>query len=161
MSVALYPGSFDPITYGHLNIAQRGLKLFDKLVIAIAENVRKTPLFDVEERLEMIRASLADVDGGDRAEVTAFNGLLVDYAQQCHANVLLRGLRAISDFEFEFQMAHMNRRLAPGVETVFMMTGEEQFYVSSQMVREIATFGGNVGGLVPPHVEQRLRERFA
>lgn len=160
MSVALYPGSFDPITYGHLNIVERGLKVFDRLIVSIAENVRKTSLFDVETRQEMIRESLGEIEGGARVEVTAFNGLLVDYARQCQASVILRGLRAISDFEFEFQMAHMNRRLAPGVETVFMMTGEDQFYVSSQMVREIAAFAGDVSGLVPPHVHRRLRERF-
>ena len=161
MLTALYPGSFDPVTHGHLNIVERGLKMFDHLVVAIAVNVRKTALFSVDERLEMIRAAVAPLEGAERIEVVAFNSLLVDYARACGAGVIVRGLRAISDFEFEFQMAHMNRRLAPGVETLFMMTGEEQFYVSSQMVREIAAFGGDVSGLVPTHVEAQLKAKFA
>jgi pantetheine-phosphate adenylyltransferase len=157
MTVALYPGSFDPITYGHINLINRGLGLFDKLLVAVAKNVRKQALFSPEERMEMISEALGE---NARIEVCAFDGLLVDYANVRGATCILRGLRAVSDFEFEFQLAHMNRRLSAGLETVFMMTGEEHFYVSSQMVREVASFGGKVAGLVPPHVEQRLRKKF-
>ncbi|HET6344312.1 MAG TPA: pantetheine-phosphate adenylyltransferase [Myxococcota bacterium] len=159
MTLALYPGSFDPLTNGHLNLIHRGLKLFDKLVVAVARNVRKQGLFSVEERMAMIQSAVA-VDAA-RVEVSAFEGLLVDYAHQVQASCILRGLRAVSDFEFEFQLAHMNRRLGSGLETVFMMTGEEHFYVSSQLVREIASFGGTVTGLVPDNVERKLKEKFA
>jgi pantetheine-phosphate adenylyltransferase len=158
-TLALYPGSFDPLTNGHLNLIHRGLKLFDKLVVAVARNVRKQGLFSVEERMAMIGAAVAA--DASRVEVSAFEGLLVDYAHQVQASCILRGLRAVSDFEFEFQLAHMNRRLGSGLETVFMMTGEEHFYVSSQLVREIASFGGSVTGLVPDNVERKLKEKFA
>lgn len=157
MKTALYPGSFDPLTNGHLNLIERGLKVFDRLVVAVAVNVRKTALFTPEERMTMIRDALSDPS---RVEVDAFEGLLVDYAEKRGAGVILRGLRAISDFEFEFQMAHMNRRLRSHIETVFMMTGEDHFYVSSQLVREIATFGGSVQGLVPVNVERALRNKL-
>lgn len=157
MQRAIYPGSFDPITFGHLNLIDRGLKVFDELVVAIAPNVDKQPLFSVEERAAMIRESVGD---NPRVEIDTFEGLLVNYAERRKPAVILRGLRAISDFEFEFQMAHMNRRLQPDLETVFMMTGEDHFYVSSRLVREIASFGGSVRGLVPEHVEHRLVERF-
>ena len=161
MTVALYPGSFDPVTNGHINIIQRGLKIFDKLVIAVAINVRKTPLFQAEERMEMIREAV----DSDRVEIDCFEGLLIDYAKKRQATVILRGLRALSDFEFEFQLAHMNRRLgadiSPGLDTVFMMTGEEHFYVSSSLVREIASFGGNVKDFVPPGVEAGLKKKFS
>ena len=157
MTLAIYPGSFDPITNGHVNLIERGLKVFDKLVVAIANNVRKTPLFTIAERKEMIREAVGNTD---KIEIDTFDGLLVDYATTRAPAVVLRGLRAISDFEFEFQMAHMNRRLQPELETVFMMTGEDHFYVSSQIVREVASFGGSVSGLVPSNVEQRLREKF-
>lgn len=158
MTVALYPGSFDPVTYGHINLIHRGLGLFDKVLVAVARNVRKQALFTPEERMAMIAEAVGQ---NARLEVCAFDGLLVDYANQRGATCVLRGLRAVSDFEFEFQLAHMNRRLSAGLETVFMMTGEEHFYVSSQMVREVASFGGNVAGLVTPHVEQQLRKKFA
>lgn len=158
VTVALYPGSFDPVTYGHINIIERGLKIFDHLIVGVAVNVRKTPLFLPEERAQMIRES---VEATDRLTVDTFEGLLIEYAKRCGASVILRGLRAISDFEFEFQMAHMNRRLAPKVETIFMMTGEDHFYVSSQLVREIAAFRGDLSGLVPDRVAARLRQRFA
>lgn len=157
MSLALYPGSFDPITYGHVNIIQRGLAVFDELIVAVAHNVRKQPLFTPEERMEMIRASVGD---NPRIRITTFQGLLVHYAESVGANIVLRGLRAVSDFEFEFQLAHMNRRLAPQLETIFMMTGEEHFYVASNLVREIAQFGGDVAPLVPPLVAAKLKERF-
>jgi len=160
MTLALYPGSFDPITNGHINIIQRGLNIFDKLVVAVAINVRKTPLFSAEERMEMIREAV----DSDRVEVDCFEGLLVDYAIRRQSNVVLRGLRALSDFEFEFQLAHMNRRLGAesenGLDTVFMMTGEEHFYVSSSLVREISSFGGNVSDFIPDSVESRLLKKF-
>jgi pantetheine-phosphate adenylyltransferase len=157
-NMALYPGSFDPITHGHLNLVSRGLKLFDRVLIAVAVNARKTPLFTAEERVRLIRESLGD---NERVEVDVIDGLLVHYAEKKRASCIMRGLRAVSDFEYEFQLAHMNRRLAGGLETVFMMTGEEHFYVSSQMVREVASLGGNVQGLVPPHVEQALKGKFS
>ena len=160
MSLALYPGSFDPVTNGHINIINRGLNIFDKLVVAVAINVRKTPLFSAEERMEMIQEAV----GSDRVEVDCFEGLLVDYAIKKQSSVVLRGLRALSDFEFEFQLAHMNRRLGAesktGLDTVFMMTGEEHFYVSSSLVREISSFGGNVSDFVPNSVESRLLKKF-
>ena len=160
MTLALYPGSFDPITNGHINIINRGLKVFDKLIIAIAINVRKAPLFKPEQRVEMIQKAI----GSDRVEVDCFEGLLVDYAKQRNVNLILRGLRALSDFEFEFQLAHMNRRLGSenenGLDTVFMMTGEEHFYVSSSLVREIASFQGNVSDFVPANVEKELKRKF-
>jgi pantetheine-phosphate adenylyltransferase len=158
MRSAIYPGSFDPLTNGHLSLIQRGLKMFDRLIVAIAVNPKKTPLFTTEERVVMIR----DAIGAEpRVEIDSFEGLLVDYVRRRNMNVVLRGLRAMSDFEFEFQLANMNRRLAPEVETVFMMTGEDYFYVSSNLVREVASFGGNVEGMVPPNVLAQLRARFA
>lgn len=158
MTLALYPGSFDPLTNGHLNLIRRGLKLFDHLVVAVAQNVKKQGLFTVDERMAMMREALRDEP---RVEISTFEGLLVNYAKLRQASCVLRGLRAVSDFEFEFQLAHMNRRLGGGLETVFMMTGEEHFYVSSQLVREVASFKGNVAGLVPDNVERRLKEKFA
>ena len=157
MTLAIYPGSFDPITHGHLNLIERGLAVFDEMVVAVAQNVRKDSLFTVAERMTMIRQAIGP---NPRVEVDTFQGLLVDYAKTRGSTVILRGLRAISDFEFEFQMAHMNRRLAEELETVFMMTGEDHFYVSSQMVREIASFGGSVSGLVPTQVEEALLLKF-
>jgi pantetheine-phosphate adenylyltransferase len=157
MPVAIYPGSFDPLTNGHLSIIQRGLKMFDRLIVAIAVNPKKVPTFSMEERRDLIRDAVND----PRVEVDSFTGLLVDYAQKRNTHVLLRGLRAVSDFEYEFQIANMNRKLAPSIETVFMMTGEDYFYISSNMVREVASFGGDVSGLVPPNVHDKLRARFA
>jgi pantetheine-phosphate adenylyltransferase len=153
----LYPGSFDPVTNGHINLIHRGLAVFDKMIVAVAHNARKTPLFGPDERMQMIRDSIGDEP---RVEITKFEGLLVEYAKHRNVNAVMRGLRALSDFEFEFQLAHMNRRLAPDIETVFMMTGEEHFYVSSSLVREIAQFAGNLAGLVPASVEAALKERF-
>ncbi len=157
MRTAIYPGSFDPLTNGHLSIIQRALQMFDRVIVAVAVNPKKVPLFTEEERKELIREACPD----PRVEVDAFQGLLVEYAKKRGVNVLLRGLRAVSDFEYEFQLANMNRKLAPGIETVFMMTGEDYFYVSSQLVREVASFGGDVQGLVPPHVFQGLQAKYA
>jgi pantetheine-phosphate adenylyltransferase len=155
---AIYPGSFDPLTNGHLSLIHRGLKMFDSLIVAIAVNPKKTPLFTVDERKAMILEAL----GNDpRIEVADFQGLLVDFAKSRKLNVVLRGLRAVSDFEFEFQLANMNRRLSPELETVFMMTGEDYFYISSNLVREVASFGGNVEGTVPANVLEKLKAKYA
>ena len=159
MQVALYPGSFDPLTNGHLSLIQRGLQIFDRVIVAVAYNPKKSASFGVEERRELIRAACPD----PRIEVADFQGLLVDYARSRNVTVILRGLRAVSDFEYEFQMANMNRTIAPNIETVFMMTGEDYFYVSSQLVREVAALGDDVNrlaGLVPPIVLARLREKY-
>jgi pantetheine-phosphate adenylyltransferase len=154
--VAIYPGSYDPFTNGHLDIVQRAVRVFPKLIVAVAVNVRKLPTFTVEERMEMIRETLK---GYKSVEVDSFSGLLVDYAKKRGANVIIRGMRAMSDFENEFQMTHMNRRLLGELETVFFMTSQEYFYVSSQIVKEVAFFGGDVGPLVPRAVLERLTAR--
>ena len=156
MPVAIYPGSFDPLTNGHLSLIQRGLQMFDRLIVAIAVNPKKVPLFSLEERRDLIREACQD----PRVEVDSFQGLLVEYAKQRNVSVLIRGLRAVSDFEYEFQLANMNRKLAPGIETVFMMTGEDYFYISSQLVREVASLGGDVTGLVPENVHAKLVAKF-
>ena len=153
MTLAVYPGTFDPITNGHVDILRRSLKIFDRVVVALAENVRKAPLFSIDERRKLI----ADALGGDaRLEVDAFQGLLADYCRRRGASVVIRGLRALADFEYEFQSAHMNRRLAPDVETLFLMTSEESFYVSSSLVKEVALMGGDVSRMVPPAVLSAL-----
>jgi pantetheine-phosphate adenylyltransferase len=152
--VAVYPGTFDPITNGHVDIVRRAVALFDRVIVAVAENVRKAPLFSLAERSAMIRTSIGD---DPRVEVDSFSGLLVDYAQRRNASVLIRGLRAIADFEYEFQFAHMNRHLAPGVETVFLMTSEESFYVSSSLVKEVATMGGDITRIAPPAVVEAFK----
>ena len=154
---AIFPGSFDPITNGHLDIIERGLKVFERVIIAILVNAEKRSLFTTEERVEIIREVFK---GSPRVSVDSFSGLLVDYAQRVGATVIVRGLRAISDFEYEFQMALMNRHLAPGVETVFMMPAEHYSYLSSRLVKEVFQLGGGVGSLVPPVVERRLREKY-
>ena len=157
MPRALYPGSFDPLTNGHLSLVQRGLEVFEGLVVAVATNPNKMPpLFSIEERKQLIREACPD----PRVEVDDFDGLLVQYARRKGVNVILRGLRAISDFEYEFQMANMNRKLAPRIETVFMMTGEDYFYVSARLVREVASLGGSVKGLVPANVLAKLQSKF-
>ena len=155
---AIYPGSFDPLTNGHLSLIQRGLKVFDGLVVAVANNPAKNALFSVDERKRMIREA---VNGDPRVVIDSFDGLLVDYAKLQGVHTVLRGLRAVSDFEYEFQIANMNRKLDPEFESVFMMTGEDYFYVASSLVREVASFGGDVSGLVPPNVSAALRARFA
>jgi pantetheine-phosphate adenylyltransferase len=157
MKIAVYPGSFDPITNGHVDILQRSLHVFDKLVVAIAENVRKKPLFSVEERKQHIQSAISDL----RVEVDAFEGMLIDYAKKRGASAIVRGLRALADFEYEFQFAHMNRRLEPGIDTVFLMTSAKDFYVSSSLVKEVAQFGGDVSGLVPAEVARALKARYA
>jgi pantetheine-phosphate adenylyltransferase len=156
LSLAVYPGTFDPITNGHVDILRRSLKIFDRVVVALADNVRKTPLFSLAERRSMITEALG---GEPRLEVDAFQGLLADYCRKRGAAVVIRGLRALADFEYEFQSAHMNRRLAPDVETMFLMTGEESFYVSSSLVKEVALMGGDVSRMVPPGVAAALANK--
>src|SRR3981189_271299 len=155
-SVAIYPGSFDPVTNGHLDLIERGEKMFDLLIVAVLQNVEKKPLFSVKERVEMLREVTKQWPG---VEVDVFDGLLVDYARKRGAGVILRGIRAVSDYEYELQMALMNRKLEPRLETVFMLPGEDYSYLSSKLVPEIAQHGGPLNDLVPPTVEQRLRAK--
>lgn len=154
--VAIYPGSFDPLTNGHVDIIHRGARLFDRIVIAVLINLEKAPLFTVPERVDIARDAFK---GWPNVEVDTFDGLLVDYARRKQASVIVRGLRAVSDFEYEMQMALMNRRLNGEVETVFMMPAEPYTYVSSRLVKEVVALGGSVHGLVPDSVEARLREK--
>jgi pantetheine-phosphate adenylyltransferase len=155
--IAIYPGTFDPITNGHIDLVQRTLKIFDEVIIAVASGQKKQPLFTIEERLELIKQSVKGLKG---ARVEAFNRLLVDYAKSSKSIAIIRGLRAISDFEYELQMALMNRRLNADIETVFMMPSEEYTFLTSTMVKEVASFGGAVKGLVPEVIEKALRETF-
>jgi pantetheine-phosphate adenylyltransferase len=155
--IAVYPGSFDPITNGHLDVIERGSKLFDRLIVSILQNETKAPLFNVRERAEMLRESVRPFGN---VEIDSFQGLLADYALSKNARVILRGIRAVSDYEYELQMALMNRRLQPQVETVFLLAGEAFSFISSRLVKEVISLGGNIAGLVPPLVEQRLRERL-
>jgi pantetheine-phosphate adenylyltransferase len=152
--VAIYPGSFDPITNGHVDIIMRGAEIFDRIIVAILHNQEKAPLFTVDERVQMGRQVFA---GEPKVEVKSFGGLLVEFARRERAHVIVRGLRAISDFEYEFQMALMNRRLAPEIETVFMMPAESYTYISSRLIREVFALGGPIAGLVPEVVETRMR----
>ncbi len=154
--IAIYPGSFDPLTNGHVDIIQRGSRFFDRIVVAVLINLEKAPLFTVAERVEIARSVFR---GWPHVEVDTFDGLLVDYARTRQASVIVRGLRAVSDFEYEMQMALMNRRLSPEVETVFMMPAEPYTYVSSRLVKEVVALGGSVHGLVPDSVEALLREK--
>ena len=156
-TIVIYPGSFDPPTKGHLDLIARGSKIFDELIVAILRNTDKAPLFSVAERREMIETLVADFKN---VRVDTFDGLMVDYAERMGATAVLRGIRAISDYEYELQMALLNRKLKPELETVFMMPAEKYSYVSSRLVREIAQLGGPVTALVPPVVEHRLRGRF-
>jgi len=156
-ALAVFPGSFDPVTNGHLDIVRRGLAVFGRVRLAILVNSEKQPLFSVEERLEILREAFR---GNPRVELDTFSGLLVDYARKVGASVILRGIRALSDFDYEFQMALMNRRLDPRIETVFMMPAESYTYVSSRLVKEVFQLGGRVSDLVPPVVERRLREKY-
>jgi pantetheine-phosphate adenylyltransferase len=153
-SIAVFPGSFDPITNGHLDVVARGLTIFDQIVVAILINAEKKPLFSVEERVAIVREVYR---ANPRVRVDTFSGLLVDYAVKVGATAIVRGLRAISDFEFEFQLALMNRRLNPRIETVFVMAAEGYSYVSSRLVKEVFQLGGDVGGLVPPAVERQMK----
>ena len=155
--MALYPGTFDPITNGHLDLIQRGSALFDKLIVGILRNEEKKVLFSVADRIEMLNEVTS---GLPNVEVGSFDGLLVDYAAECGASVILRGIRAVSDYEYELQMALMNRRLKPEIETVFLMAGEAHSFISSRLVKEVIRLGGNIAGLVPPSIEGRLRKRL-
>jgi pantetheine-phosphate adenylyltransferase len=157
-TLAVYPGSFDPLTNGHVDIIERGARLFDRIVVAILVNAEKSPLFSTAERVEIARKVFKD---HANVEVDTFDGLLVDYVAKRKANVLVRGLRAVSDFEYEFQMALMNRHLNPAIETVFMMPAEKYSYISSRLIKEVFALGGQVRGLVPELVETRLREKQA
>jgi len=154
---AIYPGSFDPLTLGHVDIILRGSSLFEKIVVAVLGNIEKKPLFSVDERMEMIRETFSE---RNNVEADTFSGLLVDYSLSKGATAIVRGIRAISDFEYEFQMALMNRRLAPSIETVFMMPAEEYSYVSSRLIKEVAMLGGSVKGLVPECVERQLEQKL-
>jgi len=156
--VAIYPGSFDPVTNGHLDILQRGMKLFDKIIVAILTNPGKRFLFTLEERIEMLEVSMKKFSN---VEIGTFDGLTVDYAAKRNARAILRGLRALSDFEYEFQMALMNRRLNREVQTIFLMTGMRWIYTSSSIIKEAAQFGGSISGMVPPIVEKRIKEKFS
>ena len=158
-AIALYPGTFDPITNGHIDIIRRGLCLFDRILVTVAVNDQKTPLFSLAERCALISECFPDLDG--RIEVGATAGLIVEYARQHGARAIIRGLRAISDFDYEFQLALMNRRLERSVETVFLMTGFRWIYISSTGIKNAARLQGNISGLVPAHVERALAEKFA
>jgi pantetheine-phosphate adenylyltransferase len=159
-SIAIYPGSFDPMTNGHVDLVQRTLRVFDRVIVAIATNPEKDhSLFTLDERLQMVREVFKGMK--ERVEADSFQGLLVDYAERKRSRVVIRGLRAISDFEYEFQMAMMNHRLKPTLETLFMMTGESEFFISSRLVKEVASLGGDVAGLVPPNVLKKLKTKFA
>jgi pantetheine-phosphate adenylyltransferase len=155
---AVYPGSFDPITNGHLDLIQRALKIFDRIIVAVATNAFKQSLFTIEERMEMIRESLKD---HPQITIDSFEGLLVNYAKSQKARAILRGLRAVTDFEYEFQLAMMNRRLEPEVETIFLMTGLRWVFLSSSILKEAAVHGGNIEGMVPEIVVKKLREKFS
>ena len=155
--VAIYPGSFDPVTNGHIDILERGLKLFDKIIVAILLNPGKDPLFTVEERIHMLKISLKKINN---IEIDTFSGLLVDYAAKKKSHAILRGMRAVSDFEYEFQLALMNRRLNREIQTVFLMTGLRWIFTSSSIIKEAARFGGNINGMVPQIVNHKLKEKF-
>jgi pantetheine-phosphate adenylyltransferase len=155
-TLAVYPGSFDPLTNGHVDIISRGARLFDRIIVAMLVNAEKSPLFTMDERVEIARAVFKDQRN---VEIDTFNGLLVDYVKARRAQVIVRGLRAISDFEFEFQMALMNRRLESSIETIFMMPAEQYTYISSRLIMEVFALGGRVHGLVPELVEARLRDK--
>ena len=163
MKTALYPGSFDPITFGHLDVILRAASLFDRLVVGVLVNPRKRPLLELDERIAIIRAAVADTAAADTVgvEVASFDGLTVDFAQRIGAGFVVRGLRAVSDFESELQMAHTNRKLAPAVDTLFLMTSLEHAYLSSSLVKEIADFGGDVSQMVPAAVVRRLARHDA
>jgi pantetheine-phosphate adenylyltransferase len=155
--VAVYPGTFDPVTNGHLDLVQRCAPLVDRLVVSVLANEAKSPLFSADERVDMLKVVLQQFPN---VEIDSFDGLLIDYARRKQARLILRGIRAISDYEYELQMALMNRRLAPEIETMFMMAGEAHSFISSRLVKEVIRLGGNISGLVPPPVEEILRRRI-
>ena len=157
--VAVFPGSFDPMTNAHLDVARRAAALFDRLVVGVLNNPRKSPLFSVEERIAQITAAVSDF--GENVEVSGFDGLTVDFARRNEAGFIVRGLRAVSDFEAELQMAHTNRKLQPGVDTVFLMSALDYGYLSSSLAKEVAQFGGEIAGMVPEPVADALRQRFS
>ncbi len=156
-TIAVYPGTFDPITNGHIDVVNRALNMFDRVIIAVTVNPAKKPLFSIEERLEMIRLTINE---NPRVQIDTFTGLLIDYVNSCQANIIVRGLRAVSDFDYEFQMALMNRRLNRNIETVFLMTGFRWIFISSTLIKEVASLGGSVEGLVPDVVCRQLSEKF-
>ncbi|MEW9081277.1 pantetheine-phosphate adenylyltransferase [Caldanaerobacter subterraneus] len=157
MRVAIYPGSFDPVTYGHIDIIKRGANLFDKLIVAVLLNPAKRPLFSIQERIELLKEVTKDIPN---VEVDYFDGLLVEYAKKVNASAIIKGLRMVSDFEYEFQMALVNKKLNPSVETIFLMTSQKYGYLSSSLVKEIAQFGGCLSEFVPDIVAERLMEKF-
>jgi pantetheine-phosphate adenylyltransferase len=161
MRRAIYPGSFDPITNGHLDVAERALRLFDEVVIAVALNEAKHPFFSMEERVAMVKASTEKIQGKERLKVTYFNNLLVNYAHELGAVAIVRGLRAVSDFEFEFQLALMNRKLNSEIETIFLMPKDNYTYLSSRIVKEISRLGGSIEGFVPENVQQALNHKLS
>ena len=160
MRTVIYPGTFDPITYGHLDVLERALNLFDEIIITIAINPSKKPLFSLEERIQLIETALKDNPEGHRVKVQGFDGLLVDFARQKKASALIRGLRAVSDFEYELQMALMNRRLADEITTVFMMPHEKYTYLNSTIVKEVSRLGGNISNFVPKNVQEALNKKL-
>ncbi len=157
MRIGVYPGSFDPVTNGHVDVIERASRLFDKLIVGVLVNTNKTPLFTVEERITFIKESCSHLDN---VEVDSFSGLLIDFVRHKNANTIIRGLRAVSDFEYEFQMALMNRKLNPYIETVFMMTSSKYSYLSSSLIREVAKFGGCINGLIPSVVEKEIYKKL-
>lgn len=161
MRRAIYPGSFDPVTNGHLDIIERGAKLFDEIIIAILNNPDKNPMFSVKERREMLDEVLPEINSDDcRLIVEDFSGLLVEFAKRREVQTIVRGIRAVSDYEYELQMALMNRRLEPGIQTVFLMAADKYSYVSSRLIKQVFTLGGTIDGLVPASVEARMRKKL-
>ncbi|MBO8144087.1 MAG: pantetheine-phosphate adenylyltransferase [Thermodesulfobacterium sp.] len=158
--IGIYPGTFDPITNGHLDIIKRALKLFDLVIVAVGENPQKTPLFSVEERIFLVKEAVKELSESDRVKVEAFSGLLIDFAQKKSASAIIRGLRAVSDFEYEMQLALMNRKLSNSIDTIFLLTSLKWIFLSSSIVKEVAKFGGNIDDLVPRVVAEKLREKF-
>ncbi|MFA8437607.1 pantetheine-phosphate adenylyltransferase [Pueribacillus sp. YX66] len=157
-TIAVCSGSFDPVTLGHIDIIKRGSAVFDKVIVGVLNNINKQPLFTVEERLEMLKESTKDLNN---VTIDSFDGLLIDYMKKVNANVILRGLRAVSDFEYEMQIASMNRKLDDSIETFFIMTNNEYSFLSSSIVKEVAKYKGNISGLVPPVVEEALKQKFS
>lgn len=157
---AIYPGSFDPLTNGHLDILKRGVKMFDKVIVTVAVNNKKKAVFTGEERVELIKEAIKDKEWADKVEVEQFTGLLIDYARKKDVNVLLRGVRQISDFEYEFRMALTNRRLAPEIDTLFLMPDEQLTFISATIVKEVAEWDGDLSSFVPDHVAEALRKKY-